>query len=158
MKVDVQRVREYNRQLRECREKTSQVKAEMEFNRKEIARLCEELTQQLGIEVTPENVAEIYKDREEKIEATLKSGEEIMARIKAEEQRVNNNITGGIPNEMAVNANTMAGMNMAQTSNMFDSPNTPEVESQQQYGVPAGQDVQTTNGVKNIQPIFGSFQ
>ena len=149
MSLDVQRVKEYNRQLKECKEKSSKITAEMEFNRGEIQRLCTELTNQLGIEVTPENVVSIYKEREAKLENTLATGEEILKRIKEEEESIDNNLSGvsspvGMGMTMGTGTDTTDGF-----STYKENINIEESELQNM-----GNNVNTVNGEQFIQPIF----
>ncbi len=84
--LNVQEIKEYNDRLREYKEKSSKIKAEIEFNTAELSRLCEELSVELGIEVTMDNLEEIYNDRVDKINNTLKVGKEILERIREEEE------------------------------------------------------------------------
>ena len=87
--VNIEQVRSYNNSLKEYQQKAAQARAAIEYNTNELNRLCSELSNELGIEVTPENVERIRAERIEKIENTLKVGNEILARIKSEEETIN---------------------------------------------------------------------
>lgn len=85
-KLDVNEIKRYNQTLREYKERSAKLKAEIEFNTGELNRLCKELSDELKIEVTHENIDEIYKDRVSKINNTLEVGKEILQRIVEEEK------------------------------------------------------------------------
>lgn len=86
--IDVARVRQYNAELKVYSEKSANTRAKMEMSKAEVKRLCAELTEELGVQVTPENLEAIYKQCVEKIENTLTSGEAILNRIKQEESSI----------------------------------------------------------------------
>ena len=83
-KIDIQRIRKYNEELTEQKRKASDIKARLEFNRNELERLCKELTEELGVEVTPDNIEVVYKQALEKVSSTLEVGEEILNRLRGE--------------------------------------------------------------------------
>ena len=83
-KIDIQRIRKYNEELTEQKRKASDIKARLEFNRGELDRLCKELTEELGVEVTPDNIEIVYKQALEKVSSTLEVGEEILNRLRGE--------------------------------------------------------------------------
>lgn len=93
MSIDIQRVNSYNERLKKAKEKGSQLRNEIEYSKRELNRLCEELTQTLGETVTIENVAEVYKRETEKIEKTLQIGEEILSRIDGNNSSTTQGIT-----------------------------------------------------------------
>lgn len=82
--VDINQVKQYNEQLKRYKEQAAKIKVEIEMNTSELNRLCEELTAELGVQVTPDNIEKIYNDRVEKVRNTLQSGTEIMDRIRQE--------------------------------------------------------------------------
>ena len=100
--IDVQKVKQFNDELKAYRDKAAKNQAEIEFNNREIKRICDELTAELGIQVTPENIAGIAKERKEKLENTLREGEAILARIKQEEavERASENETVAVQQSM----------------------------------------------------------
>ena len=129
--VNIEKIKEYNPSIRAYKEKSSSLTAEIKFNTQELNNLCAELTHELGVEVTPENVEKIYNERVESILETLKSGNEIIARIEQEEREqsatptVNNQSvfgntpTGGtVPPQMPFGG-TPVGMNTSGNNNLF---------------------------------------
>ena len=79
--VDVQRVKKYNDALKNAKDNSNKIATEISYAKRELERLCTELSAELGETVTVDNVAEIYKRESEKIERTLSMGEEILARV-----------------------------------------------------------------------------
>ena len=79
--VDLQRVKKYNDALKNAKDNSNKIATEISYAKRELEKLCAELSTELGETVTVENVAEIYKRESEKIERTLSMGEEILARI-----------------------------------------------------------------------------
>lgn len=84
-KLDIARIKQYNAELRKCTEKSANLRAQLAMAQNELNRLCETLTTELNVQVTPENLESIYAQCVEQLENTLTTGEEILARIKAEE-------------------------------------------------------------------------
>lgn len=85
-KLDIQRIRKFNTEVNEQKKNASDLIARMEFNKNELNRICQELTVELGVQVTPENIEEVYKQCVAKINNSLEAGEEILNRIKNNEQ------------------------------------------------------------------------
>lgn len=83
--LNIERIKTYNKELKEYKEKSANARAQLEVNKNELLRLCNELTNELNIQVTPDNIEEVYRQCVEKIENNLKTGEEILQRIKNEE-------------------------------------------------------------------------
>lgn len=86
--INIEEVKQYNDKLKQYRDKASALKAEIEYTNKEITALCGELTNELGIQVTPENIKQIYAEQIEKIKSALQSGNAVLAKISSEEQRL----------------------------------------------------------------------
>lgn len=124
--LNIERIKAYNKELKEYKEKSANARAQLEVNKNELLRLCNELTTELNIQVTPDNIEEVYKQCVEKIENNLKTGEEILQRIKNEESA--NSITS---EQTTTNVGTPAG-NMVG----FDSlGNTNSNESNDTVGI-----------------------
>ena len=85
--VNVEQIKQYNQQLREQKERASTIDAEIKFNSSELERLCNELTAQLGIQVTPDNIEQIYQEKVQEINNTLETGQEILRRVAEEEKQ-----------------------------------------------------------------------
>ena len=69
--IDLREVKKYNESLKKYQDAAAQVRAGIEFNKKELARLCSELSQELGVTVTPENIEAIREERVAKALNTL---------------------------------------------------------------------------------------
>lgn len=89
--INMEDVKRYNAELKLYKEKAAQVKTRIEINTAEIDRLCAELSAELGVTVTRDNASDILRERTEKIMNSLKVGNEILSRIKAEEANSQNN-------------------------------------------------------------------
>lgn len=85
MGLDIQEIKRYNAEYKAYQQKASSTQAEIAVNEREIDKLCAELTQELGIQVTRENAKQVYEERVAKIQEELKRGREVIDRIKAEE-------------------------------------------------------------------------
>ncbi len=86
--IDVERIKKFNAGYKEAQQKAATIKAELDMNNREIDRLCAELSNDLGVSVTRENVAEIYKSNVDEINKKLELGESILNRINNETQGV----------------------------------------------------------------------
>lgn len=86
--VDINQVKQYNASLKQYRDQAARLKAEIEYTNKELDSLCDELSKDLGIQVTRDNVEQIYKEQVEKINSTLNSGNAVLAKIAEEKQKV----------------------------------------------------------------------
>lgn len=87
--INLEEVKKYNEALRQYKDRASKLVAEIEFHNKELMRICQELTQELGVEVTPNNLEQLYNEYVEKISNTLQTGKEILRRIKEQEENLN---------------------------------------------------------------------
>lgn len=84
--VDLNQVKQYNTSLKQYKDKAASLNAEIEYTNKEIDALCAELTNELGIQVTRDNIQQIYDEQVSKINSTLQSGNAVLAKIASEEQ------------------------------------------------------------------------
>ena len=84
--VDLNQVKQYNASLKQYKDKAASLNAEIEYTNKEIDILCAELTSELGIQVTRDNIQQIYDEQVAKINSTLQSGNAVLAKIASEEQ------------------------------------------------------------------------
>ena len=109
--IDLGQVRQYNSALKTYKDQSASLNAEIEYTNNEIESLCVQLTQELGIQVTRDNIEQVYNDEVAKINSTLQSGNAVLAKIASEEQnRANSNTVGntsGVP-QMASGAPQMA--------------------------------------------------
>lgn len=167
--INIEEVKKYNASLKEFQAKSSQMRAAIEFNTKELDRLCKELSTELGITVTPENIEAIREERIAKIQNTLKVGTEILNRIKQEEESVEN-IQSGITQAQVVQQTTapitqpgMQPMNIGETAQQIEQ----KFQSQEQGQVtpqmappPVAPNMGDSDDIfaagAGIPPIFGS--
>lgn len=142
--VNIEEVKRYNASLKQYKERASQVRAGIEYSTKELERLCAELSTELGVVVTPENIQQIRQERLEKIQNTLTVGNEILNRIKSEEEAAN-----AAPVKPAYTPNPVMGA--APTTPNFGSmpqmPQTPQAPQAPQGGI--------FENLGSIPPIFG---
>lgn len=85
--VDINQIKEYNASLKQYRSKAASLTAEIEYTNKELDSLCAELTAELGVQVTRDNVESIYNEQVEKINTTLQSGNAVLSKIMSEENK-----------------------------------------------------------------------
>ena len=86
--VNLDDIRKYNASLKQYKDKAASLNAEIEYTNRELDSLCAELTAELGVQVTRENVEEIYNEQIAKINSTLQSGNAVLAKIASEEQAI----------------------------------------------------------------------
>lgn len=147
--IDLREVKKYNESLKKYQDAAAQVRAGIEFNKKELARLCSELSQELGVTVTPENIEAIREERVAKALNTLSVGNEILDRIRKEEAQ---DASSSIP--AAVAQPTVAQPGFAQPGfvpapPVFTPPAQPQAQAQ-----PATDN--TFANIGNIPPMFGN--
>lgn len=141
--IDLREVKKYNESLKKYQDAAAQVRAGIEFNKKELARLCSELSQELGITVTPENIEAIREERVAKALNTLSVGNEILDRIRKEEaQDANSSIQSAV-------AQPVAQTGFVPAPPVFTPPAQPQAQAQQ------GVDNAFAN-IGNIPPMFGN--
>lgn len=87
--IDVTKVRQYNARLSSKKEQTAQLRAEVSMINNDINQLCEELSRELGIPVTPENAMEVYEKYTAQLMEQITTGEQILDRIDGKEATVN---------------------------------------------------------------------
>lgn len=81
-------IREYNKQVQQYQKKAAELKASIDYKQKELDSLCAEISSMSGQTVTPDNLEEYAAEVERRFEQTLATGKEVLARAKAEEERV----------------------------------------------------------------------
>lgn len=130
MTIDVERIKEYNKKYKESQQKVANLQAELDMNNREIDRLCKELSAELGVQITRENVETVYEQKVNAINTSLELGEKILTRIETEEKGLKessklegelkapnmNNMGGNVGN--AGNACGMGNMNMGNMGGM----------------------------------------
>ena len=160
--INIEEVKRYNATLKQYQDKASQVRAGIEFNTQELNRLCQELTVELGIQVTPENIRQIREERLKKIQNNLEVGTDILNRIKAEEEAINNSSRINLSSTTIVDS-TVATQKIVPPSTVPQGISVPplgsQLQSQAQQGIPVpplGSQPQSTefNNIGSIPPIF----
>ncbi|MBO5388620.1 MAG: hypothetical protein J6A59_10850 [Lachnospiraceae bacterium] len=86
--INLEEVKRYNATLKQYKDKAASLNAEIEYTNKELDSLCAELTAELGVTVTRDNIEQIYNEQVAKINSTLQSGNAVLAKIASEEQSV----------------------------------------------------------------------
>lgn len=84
--VDLNQIKQYNASLKQYKDKAASLNAEIDYTNKELDALCSELTAELGVQVTRDNIEQIYEEQVNKINSTLQSGNAVLAKIANEEQ------------------------------------------------------------------------
>lgn len=148
-------IRNYNKEVQVYQNKARELLAKKDYTQKELLKLCSQLSELTGMQVTPENLESVYQAQMAQFQQTLKTGREIIERAKAEEQSL---ATGGNVGASPVENSTanMNGMgNMSQTP--FTQGNMGGVNGMGQ--VPFGQNNQSSQGIPQPQsmPGFGQF-
>lgn len=86
--INLDVIKQYNASLNQYKAKAAKLNAEIEYTTNEINNLCAELSTELGIEVTKDNIEQIYNDQVAKINSTLQSGTAVLRKIADEEQSI----------------------------------------------------------------------
>lgn len=79
--INIEEVKQFNATLSTYKEKASKLNAKLEFNQSELKKKCEALSKELGVEVTEENVEQIYNEYVAKIQQSLETGKNILSKI-----------------------------------------------------------------------------
>lgn len=147
--IDLREVKKYNESLKKYQDAAAQVRAGIEFNKKELARLCSELSQELGVTVTPENIEAIREERVAKALNTLSVGNEILDRIRKEEaQDASSSITASVA-QPTVAQPGFAQPGFVPAPPVFTPPAQPQAQAQ-----PTADN--TFANIGNIPPMFGN--
>lgn len=107
--VNIEEIKQYNASIRAYKEKSSSLAAEIKFNTQELENICTELTRELGVVVTPENVEQIYNEKIASITETLKSGTEIINRIEQETREQDNPVGQPVVNRPSMGTPVIGG-------------------------------------------------
>lgn len=143
--INLEDVKKYNASLKVYQEKAAQTVAGIDYNTRELTRLCAELTAEIGVQVTPENVAQIRNERVQSIQNKLSVGNDILNRIRTSEEQANG-ASQPVVQTMATPVPNMSAPSMA--------PIEPNVFQNQpmQMGVMAGVITNQPN------PVFGATE
>ena len=124
--LDLERIRQYNKKCNDYKNKLSNIMAERKIMKDNLDNLCRQLSAQLGMEVTPDNLSQVYEERSQAIMQTLESGEDILRRIEGADS--------------GVGTGTVAGDNFANATPLNVAPNVNDGFGQ---ATPAPQPVQS---------------
>lgn len=83
--INLEEVKRHNATLKQYKEQAATLKAEIDYTNKELDSLCAELTTELGVEVTRDNIETIYSEQVSKIQSALQSGNAVLAKIASEQ-------------------------------------------------------------------------
>lgn len=86
--VNIEEVKRFNSVLRQYKDKAVHLNAEIEIMSKEVDTLCAELSAELGVTVTRDNVEQICAEVAEKINSSLQSGNVVLSKIAEVEQDI----------------------------------------------------------------------
>lgn len=113
--IDINKAKEYNESVKMYRNMASQLQAEIKVNREQLTAYCNELSQELGIEVTENNLKEVLESQKQKIEAIMNTGNAVINKIKAEQNNtaVNNSVGTPVVNNGVSGANAGMGITPA---------------------------------------------
>lgn len=111
--INVKQIKEINNQCNAYKKKASELLAEKEYKTKTLNEMCARLSEILGVQVTTENLEQIYNERVEKITSTLKVCNDMIERIKLQESGVSvpQGVEHGVGNTQGV-GQTVGGMNV----------------------------------------------
>lgn len=142
--VDIEQVKKYNSQLKGYKEQASRITAQIDYSKAELTNLCNELTAELGKQVTPENIEEVYNEFMSNLKSTLDTGTTILTQIANDGQaqpasqvapQVNPqmiNPVGATP----VGANSVGAMPTFQQAQQSVNPVAPQPTMRQTQGIP----------------------
>jgi hypothetical protein len=99
------RVNSYNTRVKSTLASVNEIKAKVEYSKKEFDRGCAELSKELGREVNENNLDELYNELESNIEEQVRLGEQIM-------ERANVQMNGGVAPSAGMGANGMGANGM----------------------------------------------
>lgn len=161
--VNIEQVKEYNKSLKEYRDKAAKVQAGIEYSEKELARICAELTSALGVTVTPENIEQVRDEYITRINSVLATGTDIINRIRSEEAMIkevtNNPVTSATPvNSVGAGVVTpQAPVGAPQAPQApVGAPQAPQAP-QAPVGAPQAPQGDTFANLGEIPPIFGKI-
>lgn len=84
MAVSAEDIRRYNARLNEYKKQSVELQAELGVAKREIERLCKELSEKLGKEINEENIAQVYMEYMSNLEEKISTGNGILDRIESE--------------------------------------------------------------------------
>lgn len=146
--VDIEQVKQYNSQLKGYKEQASRITAQIDYSKAELTNLCNELTAELGKQVTPENIEEVYNEFMSNLKSTLDTGTTILTQIANDGQAqpvtpqqpignpVGANGVGATPVGNPLGANTVGTAPTFQQAQQAAPQVTPQPTMGQTQGIP----------------------
>lgn len=74
-------IKEYNQKLREKKEEFQRTEVQMKMLQESIQQKCSELTNMMGVQVTPDNLEQVYQEYVQKLQTQLSNGMAILMNI-----------------------------------------------------------------------------
>ena len=152
MNVNLDEIKQYNARLKANKEQISRYQAEIEYTQKELENSLAELSQQIGMTVTVDNIEQVYANEVNKISTMLESGKAVLDKIdnvnSAENVQVDNNV------QPVVNTQVQVDNNMPQVNNGVGQVVNQQVQTQsvQQVQPVQTQPVQPVQQAQPVQP------
>lgn len=141
--VDIEQVKKYNSQLKGYKEQASRITAQIDYSKAELTNLCNELTAELGKQVTPENIEEVYNEFMSNLKSTLDTGTTILTQIASDGQtqpasQVTPQAAPQVNPQMinTAGATTVGAMPTFQQAQQSVTPVTPQPTMGQTQGIP----------------------
>lgn len=142
--VDIEQVKKYNSQLKGYKEQASRITAQIDYSKAELTNLCNELTAELGKQVTPENIEEVYNEFMSNLKSTLDTGTTILTQIANDGQTQPASQAAPQVNPQMINpvgvtpvgANSVGAMPTFQQAQQSVTPVAPQPTMGQTQGIP----------------------
>lgn len=126
--INLEEVKKYNASLKQYKDRATTLNAEIEYTNKELDALCLELSNELGVSVTRENIEQIYNEQVSKINSILQSGNAVLSKIATEEKALSD---AAMPQAQVVQQPqqmTQASQQMAQAPVMGGIASAPQIQ------------------------------
>lgn len=163
--LDVKAIREYNSRRKDRQDKIAVYMGNLNYNNSEIEKLCKELTEDLGMVVTVDNIEAIHAERVLKITQALNYGNEVLDRIDREEQNVTSEDLSKVSDGLSNGINTgikyqegIAGPSESMSLPQFNQyTQQPQTQQQVQMNTNIQQNIQQFNAQQDNQGLTQMF-
>lgn len=154
--VDIEQVKKYNSQLKGYKEQASRITAQIDYSKAELTNLCNELTAELGKQVTPENIEEVYNEFMSNLKSTLDTGTTILTQIANDGQtQATPQVTPQVNSQITNTVGAMPTFQQAQQAATPVAPQiNPQVAPQPTMGQTQGIPLSDTTIDYTSQPLF----
>lgn len=99
----MERVKAYNNKLKQAQSEAATLSAHISYSETDVMNSCKELSELLGMEVTPDTLQSIRESEYNKIINNLEMGEEILKRIEDGEEYDNKQVVASLPGSFVPN-------------------------------------------------------